>query len=248
MHAVSVQPMHTMEESLRHVTLPGATASPYIAALTNPKPSSSSSFNSSSIPSLVSTHSAQRGLQGIPFISKVDWTCPCSWKNKAKNRVCGGGSSKHGCGKPSGLPQHSNNNNSRSHSQQPQPPSLLSLGPNSIGAILPNAAQPPSLINNSMDELRMIRESEQAAAQQMQQPNHQHRDRKRHRDNGKQKSNRRRIHNNVAPRMDCWFCVASPSCESHLIVSIGEHMYLTAPKGALSPGHMLIVPVSHDSR
>ena len=24
-------------------------------------------------------------------------------------------------------------------------------------------------------------------------------------------------------------------------------MYLTAPKGALSPGHMLIVPVSHDS-
>jgi hypothetical protein len=49
----------------------------------------------------------------------------------------------------------------------------------------------------------------------------------------------------IAPRMDCWFCCASPACETHLIVSIAQHMYLTAPKGALSPGHMLIVPVAH---
>lgn len=49
----------------------------------------------------------------------------------------------------------------------------------------------------------------------------------------------------IPPRMDCWFCCASPTCETHLIVSIAQHMYLTAPKGALSPGHMLIVPVAH---
>ena len=50
----------------------------------------------------------------------------------------------------------------------------------------------------------------------------------------------------LPPRMDCWFCVASPACEKHLIVSVGEHVYLTAPKGAISPGHMIMVPISHD--
>jgi len=44
-------------------------------------------------------------------------------------------------------------------------------------------------------------------------------------------------------RTDCWFCLASPTCEKHLIVAIKDSCYLTMPKGAISPYHCLIVPV-----
>jgi hypothetical protein len=225
MHALSVQPMHTMDSSERHVTLAGATASPYIAALTGSTAASLSSSSTTSFlqrapPPLLSVPS----LLGAVPSRGTNWKCQeCGWRNKGKNKVCGGGSASHGCGKPP---------SSSFTSSAPMP---LALGP------LP--------VITSADEHRMVRESEQAAHQHTMRFAQPHRKRQRNNDNNNNNNGlaRRRQRNIVPPRMDCWFCVASPSCESHLIVSIGEHMYLTAPKGALSPGHMLIVPVSHDS-
>ncbi|GBG30005.1 CWF19-like protein 1 [Hondaea fermentalgiana] len=67
---------------------------------------------------------------------------------------------------------------------------------------------------------------------------------------GDPKSNRkkrqRRRRHNVAPRADCWYCLASPSCESHLIVSVADEVYLSLPKGGLSAQHVQIVPIGHE--
>ena len=48
-------------------------------------------------------------------------------------------------------------------------------------------------------------------------------------------------------RTDCWFCLASPACERHLILSIGDIAYVTMPKGPCNEHHALIVPVTHSS-
>ena len=50
------------------------------------------------------------------------------------------------------------------------------------------------------------------------------------------------------PRTECWFCMASPQFEDHLVVTIGEEVYLASPKGALVPEHALIVPIAHAQR
>ena len=46
-------------------------------------------------------------------------------------------------------------------------------------------------------------------------------------------------------RTDCWFCLASPTCEKHLIVSLAEKTYVTMPKGPVNDHHTLIVPINH---
>lgn len=46
-------------------------------------------------------------------------------------------------------------------------------------------------------------------------------------------------------RTDCWFCLASPTCETHLIAGVYNEWYLTLPKGPIHPGHVLLVPVTH---
>jgi len=46
-------------------------------------------------------------------------------------------------------------------------------------------------------------------------------------------------------RTDCWFCLASPTCEKHLIVAVYDEIYITMPKGAVNEHHVLIVPVEH---
>jgi hypothetical protein len=46
-------------------------------------------------------------------------------------------------------------------------------------------------------------------------------------------------------RDDCWFCLASPHCETHLVSSIGQEAYLCVPKGALEANHQLVVPIEH---
>uniref|UniRef100_A0A8C9XBI8 CWF19-like protein 1 n=1 Tax=Sander lucioperca TaxID=283035 RepID=A0A8C9XBI8_SANLU len=43
----------------------------------------------------------------------------------------------------------------------------------------------------------------------------------------------------------CWFCLASPQVEKHLVISIGTHCYLALAKGSLTPHHMLILPIGH---
>ena len=50
-------------------------------------------------------------------------------------------------------------------------------------------------------------------------------------------------------RKDCWFCLASPTCEKHLVVSVHDECYIAMPKGPVHPeGHVLIVPVTHSSK
>lgn len=54
----------------------------------------------------------------------------------------------------------------------------------------------------------------------------------------------------------CWFCLANPKVEKHLIVSIGNEMYVSLAKGpVISPtdaeskvpgvGHLLLIPITH---
>lgn len=135
------------------------------------------------------------------------------------------------------------------------PPSLLEV-PASMPMPMPlPLAPPPQLFDASRAALLEMASDAQSkqdgALQRFAQPR-----RKRRRDGGggggrhdqhpmAMNNARRQKRKLIAPRMDCWFCCASPACETHLIVSIAQHMYLTAPKGALSPGHMLIVPVAH---
>ncbi|NXR11629.1 C19L1 protein, partial [Semnornis frantzii] len=47
------------------------------------------------------------------------------------------------------------------------------------------------------------------------------------------------------PPGPCWFCLASPEVEKHLVVSIGTHCYLALAKGGLLPDHVLILPIGH---
>lgn len=48
-------------------------------------------------------------------------------------------------------------------------------------------------------------------------------------------------------RTDCWFCLSSPTCETHLITGVYDEWYTTMPKGPVHPGHILLVPVTHTS-
>lgn len=47
------------------------------------------------------------------------------------------------------------------------------------------------------------------------------------------------------PTGPCWFCLASPEVEKHLVISIGTHWYMALAKGGLTPDHVLLLPVGH---
>lgn len=47
------------------------------------------------------------------------------------------------------------------------------------------------------------------------------------------------------PKGPCWFCLASPEVEKQLVISVGESCYLALAKGALTPDHVLILPIGH---
>ncbi|OVA04008.1 zinc finger protein [Macleaya cordata] len=53
-----------------------------------------------------------------------------------------------------------------------------------------------------------------------------------------------RSENNSRSR-ECWFCLSSPSIESHLVLSIGENYYFALAKGPLVEDHVLIIPIEH---
>jgi diadenosine tetraphosphate (Ap4A) HIT family hydrolase len=48
-------------------------------------------------------------------------------------------------------------------------------------------------------------------------------------------------------RKDCWFCLASESCEKHLITGVFDTCYAAMAKGPVHPGHVLLIPVQHSS-
>ena len=41
----------------------------------------------------------------------------------------------------------------------------------------------------------------------------------------------------------CWFCLASPEVEKHLIVSVGDESYVALAKGGIDWNNLLIVPI-----
>ncbi|XP_056630203.1 CWF19-like protein 1 homolog [Diorhabda sublineata] len=43
----------------------------------------------------------------------------------------------------------------------------------------------------------------------------------------------------------CWFCLASPSVEKHLIICVGNSTYLALAKGGMVEEHFLICPIEH---
>ncbi|XP_075390178.1 CWF19-like protein 1 isoform X2 [Tenrec ecaudatus] len=47
------------------------------------------------------------------------------------------------------------------------------------------------------------------------------------------------------PPGPCWFCLASPEVEKHLVVNVGTHCYLALAKGGLCDDHVLILPIGH---
>ncbi len=59
----------------------------------------------------------------------------------------------------------------------------------------------------------------------------------------------KRKHFPADSRKDCWFCLASPTCEKHLVVSVHDECYIAMPKGPVHPqGHVLVVPVTHSGK
>lgn len=52
-------------------------------------------------------------------------------------------------------------------------------------------------------------------------------------------------HIKVDQNNPCWFCLASPNVEKHLVLSVGEYCYLTLAKGGLSDDHLLLIPIEH---
>lgn len=49
----------------------------------------------------------------------------------------------------------------------------------------------------------------------------------------------------VFDQTKCWFCLASPEVEKHLVISVGDEAYLALAKGGLVTEHLLILPVEH---
>jgi diadenosine tetraphosphate (Ap4A) HIT family hydrolase len=66
---------------------------------------------------------------------------------------------------------------------------------------------------------------------------------RRYNDGGQQQQHQQREPRE--PPGPCWFCLASPEVEKHLIVSIGDAAYLTLAKGGMTNDHVLILPIGH---
>lgn len=49
----------------------------------------------------------------------------------------------------------------------------------------------------------------------------------------------------VEPHADCWFCLANPKVQKHLILNIKNPVYITMAKGGINEDHLLILPVKH---
>lgn len=51
--------------------------------------------------------------------------------------------------------------------------------------------------------------------------------------------------NTHQPNPHCWFCLSNPNADTQLVVSVGDECYLALDKGAITDGHVLILPVEH---
>ncbi|KAG8438866.1 hypothetical protein GDO86_005164 [Hymenochirus boettgeri] len=62
---------------------------------------------------------------------------------------------------------------------------------------------------------------------------------------GGQHSQTKQPRKHPQPSGPCWFCLASPEVEKHLVVSIGDNCYVALAKGGLTLDHVLILPIGH---
>ena len=69
---------------------------------------------------------------------------------------------------------------------------------------------------------------------------------KKHEQAMEQRSNHKSAPKTVAPE-SCWFCLSNPASRKHLVVDIGEEVYLALAKGPLTRDHLIIVPIEHIS-
>ncbi len=51
------------------------------------------------------------------------------------------------------------------------------------------------------------------------------------------------LYRSSAAAAACWFCLASPEVEKHLIVSVGDECYVALAKGGIDWNNLLIVPI-----
>ncbi|CEM04589.1 unnamed protein product [Vitrella brassicaformis CCMP3155] len=49
----------------------------------------------------------------------------------------------------------------------------------------------------------------------------------------------------MQPHAECWFCLANPKVEQHLIVHVGDKVYVAMAKGGLAADHVLVIPINH---
>lgn len=59
------------------------------------------------------------------------------------------------------------------------------------------------------------------------------------------KSGQRKKQKLVFDQSKCWFCLASPQVEKHLVISVGDYSYLALAKGGVVDDHLLILPIEH---
>lgn len=64
----------------------------------------------------------------------------------------------------------------------------------------------------------------------------------------RKRNNKKGFKKRPRPEFDqgkCWFCLASPNVEKHLVISVGDVAYLALAKGGLVNEHLLILPIEH---
>ncbi|CAD7957469.1 unnamed protein product [Amoebophrya sp. A25] len=49
----------------------------------------------------------------------------------------------------------------------------------------------------------------------------------------------------VEPHADCWFCLANPKFQRHMLVSVNPYVYVATAKGGVNAGNLILLPVKH---
>mmetsp|Transcript_3365 Transcript_3365/g.6590 ORF Transcript_3365/g.6590 Transcript_3365/m.6590 type:complete len:522 (-) Transcript_3365:72-1637(-) len=71
--------------------------------------------------------------------------------------------------------------------------------------------------------------------------------RQRHDDDRRGRQQPKEVHPLLQRMDECWFCLASPKVEKHLLISIGDESYIAMAKGPLTPEHVVVLPIAHCS-
>mmetsp|Transcript_44272 Transcript_44272/g.102266 ORF Transcript_44272/g.102266 Transcript_44272/m.102266 type:complete len:362 (-) Transcript_44272:134-1219(-) len=49
----------------------------------------------------------------------------------------------------------------------------------------------------------------------------------------------------IEPHAACWFCLVNPNIEKHMIVGTTPEVYVAGARGAITPEHVMVLPVKH---